>query len=283
MLVHDVPLLQCPESGAPLRFHGTNLEGRLQDGVLVCDHTNEAWAVGLGVANLVRAEWRTGSDAAAAAAQDAAPKFLDPVFALSSVLMGAGRAATLRDRVAQALRLTGLGRSRPARVLEINVGTGAHIEPGFDRAGRGADLQWWGVSLSPGALAACASRITRNIGWEERVSLLLADAHHLPFVTGAFDRVLMVGAVDCLRAPRQALAEIARVCALDGEVVLIDKHVDPGRPLHPLGRVVVASLGRAASQPQQPPTPFLPPGCRSIEVEAFSPAHYLLRFQPPRR
>lgn len=283
MLVHDVPLLQCPESRAPLRFHGTNLEGRLQDGVLVCDHTNEAWAVELGLPNLCRPAWRTGSDAAAAAAQDAAPQLLEPVFALSSLLMGSGRAAGLRDKVARALRLRGLGKGRRARVLELNVGTGAHIEPGFDQAGPDADLHWWGASLSVGALRTCAERVARNPGWEDRVSLLLADAHHLPLATGAFDRVLMVGAVDCLREPRRALAELARVCAPDGEVVLIDKHIDPSRSVNPLARGVAAALGRAASQPQRPPTAELPTGCRKVEVEELSPVHYLLRFQPPRR
>jgi hypothetical protein len=58
-------------------------------------------------------------------------------------------------------------------------------------------------------LRAAEARVARNRGWPERVSLLLADAHHLPFADGVFDRVLMVGAVDCLREPAVATAPVS--------------------------------------------------------------------------
>lgn len=283
MNVHDVPLLRCPDARAPLRFHGTNLEAQLQDGVLVCDQTGEAWAVERGIPNLTRLAWHVGSDAAAAAMQDNLPALLDPIAGLSSLLLGAGRVAGLRDKVAKALRLGPLSRlDRPIRVLELNVGTGSHIEPAFDQA-PGAALHWWGCSLSINALRAAEARVARNRGWAERVSLLLADAHHLPFADGVFDRVLMVGAVDCLREPAVALRELARVCREDGEVVLVDKHITPERSVSPLARLTAAALGRARSQPQAPPLGSLPPGSRKVEVESLSPVHYLLRFQGPRR
>lgn len=282
MNVHDVPLLRCPDSGAPLRFHGTNLEALLQDGVLVCDQTDEAWAVERGIPNLTRLGWHIGSDAAAASMQDAAPALLDPIAAVSSLMLGSGRVAGQHDRVAKALRLGPLARlGRPIRVLELNVGTGSRIEPAFDQA-PGADVQWFGCSMSIGALRAAEARVARHRGWAERVSLLMADPHHLPFADGIFDRVLMVGAVDCLREPPAALRELARVCRGDGEVLLIDKHVTPERAVSPLARLTAAALGRARSQPQAPPTGQLPPGCRKVEVEDFGPAQYLLRFAPPR-
>jgi SAM-dependent methyltransferase len=45
-------------------------------------------------------------------------------------------------------------------------------------------------------------------------------ADRLPFATGAFDGVVCKGAIDHFDQPQQAIAEMARVCATDGCVVL---------------------------------------------------------------
>ena len=283
MHVHDVGLLACPETRSPLVFRGTNLELQVQDGVLLCPSTGVAWGVEAGVPRLYRDGWRQGADAGAADRLDRAPRFADPAFAAVTWLAGGLRAADLRQAVVEHLRLPALAGRPRARVLEVNVGTGGNIEPILDNAPAGTHLELWGTDLSMGALAWARSRVADNPEWFPRLSLFLADPHHLPFADGSFDRVLMVGRVDCLRDQPLALAELCRVCAADGELLLVDKQPDPARPPSALGRVVLRRVGAGAAAPQLSPRRALPSGCRDVEEGQLSRAHYWLRARPPRR
>ncbi len=279
MRVDEVPELQCPDTGAGLFYQGTNLEGEIRDGFLICGESGEAWAVEDGIPRLYRDAWRTGSDARAADLLDRSPRFVEPLYALGNLLVGAGRAQSLRGAVARSLELEGF-QGPNLRILEVGVGTGAQVEPVLDAAPRDLPVRYWGTSLSPGVLGEALARKERNLAWKDRVAFFLADPHHLPFATGVFDRVFMNGGVDCLREPRQALKELFRVCAADGMVVLIDKQPDPLRPPGPIQRAALAAIGSAASQPQEAPN--LPPGCRNIRQGRLSPVHYVLQAQPPR-
>ena len=191
MNVHDVGLLRCPDSGAPLEFQGSNLEMQVMDGVLVCPRTGEAWTVDQGVARLYRDLWRTGSDAAVADQLDAIPAWIEPLQAATTLAAGGGRMADLRESVVQALSLGELAGSAEARILEVGVGTAANFEPIQDNSPEGTVIELWGTDLSIGALRRARQRLEDEPGWYGRLSLFMADPHRLPFVDGAFDRVLL--------------------------------------------------------------------------------------------
>ncbi len=283
MNVHDVPLLQCPETGAPLAFHGTNLELAIQDGVLICAETGTAWGVEQGVARLVRPDGVPENEGRVARALDRAPRWIEPVFAATSLALGAGRAADFRERVVQKLELGALQGRAQARVLEIGMGTGAMAEPVLDNAPEGTALEFWGTELSPGAVAVARERAEVNPQWRERMSFFMAASPRLPFVDGAFDRVMLVGGVDCLDDVATSLREALRVCADDGLVVLVDKQADPSAPPGPLARVLLGRLGALAAQPQRAPTDDVPDTAEIVDCAQLTPVHYALRLRPRAR
>jgi ubiquinone/menaquinone biosynthesis C-methylase UbiE len=77
-----------------------------------------------------------------------------------------------------------------------------------------------GVDLTPAMLAQARleqnRRGLRNLDWQ------LANACQLPFEAGTFSLVLCRAAVHHMPAPRQALAEMARVCRAGGRIAVID-------------------------------------------------------------
>lgn len=99
------------------------------------------------------------------------------------------------------------------RVLDVGCGTGAHLAAFADT---GASC--WGVDLSPGMLEVARDRLPKS------VDLRLGDATDLPFDDGFFDTVftsLFLHELD--PATRSAvLAEMGRVAASDGRIIVID-------------------------------------------------------------
>lgn len=283
MNVHDVSLLQCPESGAALAFHGTNVELQIQDGVLICAETGTAWTVELGLANLVRRRWALGSEGAVAEKLDKAPRFIEPAFAAMSLMLGAGRAATFRQKVVEKLELDQLAGQARARVLEIGMGTGANLEPVLDNAPDETIVEFWGTELSAGAAVVSRERVEVNPQWSQRVSQFLAASHKLPFKDGIFDRVMLVGGVDCLTDRKASLAEAARVCAPGGFVMLVDKQPDAADGPGVLAKVMLKRLAAATSHPQAAPLDDVPPGAEVLENSQLTPVHYCLRFRPAPR
>jgi len=281
MNVHDVGLLRCPDSGAPLEFQGSNLEMQVMDGVLVCPRTGEAWTVDQGVARLYRDLWRTGSDAAVADQLDAIPAWIEPLQAATTLAAGGGRMADLRESVVQALSLGELAGSAEARILEVGVGTAANFEPIQDNSPEGTVIELWGTDLSIGALRRARQRLEDEPGWYGRLSLFMADPHRLPFVDGAFDRVLVFGGFDCFGHGGMAMAELARVVKNDGMVVIVDKQpAESGGP-GLVGRWVLSRVGKHTVRDQRAPVELVPEGARDLRVEQITPVHYCLSFRPP--
>jgi ubiquinone/menaquinone biosynthesis C-methylase UbiE/uncharacterized protein YbaR (Trm112 family) len=280
--VHDVPLLQCPETGAPLVFHGTNLELQVHDGVLVCEESGTAWGVDQGVARLLRDRWVSPEEAAVAQRLERAPLWMEPAFAAMSLAVGAGRAADFRERVVHKLQLAQLAGRERARVLEIGMGTGANAEPVLDNCPEGTRLEFWGTELSPSAIALARERLEANPEWAARMSFFMADSAHLPFADGIFDRVLIAGGVDCFGDAARSLAEALRVCADDGLVVVVDKQADPSNPPGPLARAVLARLAAQTVRPQSVPHDAIPDGVEVVEESQLTPVHYCLRLRPQR-
>ncbi len=281
MNVHDVRLLACPETGAPLAFRGSSLEMQMMDGVLLCPDSGEAWIVEQRIARLYRDLWRVGADAAVADQSDRIPAFIEPLQAISTRLAGGGRIADLRQLVCNALDLQALAGQPQARILEVGIGTAANLVPIQDNAPEGTHLELWGTDLSIGALHRARARFEEDNRWHDRLSLFLADPGHLPFQDGVFDRVLVCGGFDCFRDPHRAMGELSRVASPDGWVVIVDKQpaADGGPGL--LGRMVLKTVGKHAVSAAEAPVDLVPPGAQNVQNTQLTPVHYLLKFQPP--
>lgn len=100
-----------------------------------------------------------------------------------------------------------------ARVLDLGCGTGAFLGA---LASARPDLRLVGADLSPGMLAAARRRLGGA------VPLVEASALALPFGGGAFDVVTSLSSLHYWPEPGRGLAEVARVLAPGGTLVLTD-------------------------------------------------------------
>ncbi|HVP15640.1 MAG TPA: ubiquinone/menaquinone biosynthesis methyltransferase [Terriglobales bacterium] len=134
----------------------------------------------------------------------------------------------------------------PARiVLDLCTGSGVSLE-GLLRAGRLVV----GVDASLGMLEVAASDY-ETWGWGPR--LVCADAFRLPFRDGAVDAITIAFGMRNLRPRPQALAEMARVLAPGGALVVLEATAPRRGALAPLhafhARRVIPLLGRLSPDP----------------------------------
>jgi SAM-dependent methyltransferase len=101
-----------------------------------------------------------------------------------------------------------------ARVLEIGCGAG-HLT--VELANRQFRVE--AVDASQAMVEVTADRM-RQGGSEQAVTVAMADAHSLPFQAGHFDLVVAVGVIPWLHSPGDAIAEMARVLAPGGQLIL---------------------------------------------------------------
>ncbi|MEU8813227.1 methyltransferase domain-containing protein [Actinoplanes sp. NPDC048796] len=125
-----------------------------------------------------------------------------------------------------------LGARASGRVLEVAVGTGRQLP--YYRAG----VTVTGVDLSSGMLAvAPRAGLTKAIG----------DAEHLPFADGAFDTVVCALGLCTIPDPVAAIAEMRRVLASGGRLLLLDHVVSSSVPVRAaqwlLERVTIPTAG----------------------------------------
>jgi ubiquinone/menaquinone biosynthesis C-methylase UbiE len=106
------------------------------------------------------------------------------------------------------------------RVLDVGCGTGAHLALYEDGGAMVA-----GVDHSEGMLARARRRLGRG------ATLFPADAAALPFADASFDLVIAMTLLHELDSQSRSavLAEMRRVAARDGRLLVIDHH--PGRPI----------------------------------------------------
>lgn len=101
------------------------------------------------------------------------------------------------------------------RVLDVACGPGI-VACEIARGG----AQVTGVDLTPAMIAQARARQASlglaNLDWQ------VADATRLPFADGAFDVVVTRYSFHHMPQPGRALAEMARVCAAGGRVVVVD-------------------------------------------------------------
>lgn len=84
------------------------------------------------------------------------------------------------------------------------------------------------------------------------VDALVAEAHHLPFDTDAFDAVLCHLILSVVPEPAQVVAEVARVLGPDGRVSIYDKFIPEDttpsllrRAVNPVTRVLFSDVTRS--------------------------------------
>lgn len=282
MYVDDTAQLVDPETRNPLRFWGTNLELLLDGGKLIDDQTGMEWPVAEGLPRLYRDEQLRATDQKTRNLHDGLPKWHDKAhrWALPVLQLGAGAealAAAALDNLA--LHQLTPGESGHARVLEVGVGTGRHLDPILARVPPDTPVALWGCDTSIGLLRRAQERIEADwVRLQPLVKLLMADAHRLPFVDDHFDRCVHLGGLFGMHDPQEVVAEMARVTRPGGRVMVVAKQQDPNGKVNPL-----AALGFQAFTLTDRPGPALgelvPAGAQDVQEQQLSPFFRMLHFE----
>jgi ubiquinone/menaquinone biosynthesis C-methylase UbiE len=100
-------------------------------------------------------------------------------------------------------------------VLDVGTGSGRMLSV----------LVSTGHSVISGDIDPDASeRAKQRIGEHqfERLTMIHMDATQIPYDDGSFNSIVCANALHEMRCPRRALAEMARVCAPDGKLLIIE-------------------------------------------------------------
>jgi len=145
----------------------------------------------------------------------------EPVIDTSAVRSAYRRWAPIYDltfgRVAEAGRkhVVDIINSRQGSVLEVGVGTGLSLQ------GYGEHLEITGIDLSPDMLTKAESRV-EELGLSNVLGLHEMDASALEFDDAAFDTVVAMYVMTTVPQPERVMAELERVCARGGQVILVN-------------------------------------------------------------
>jgi ubiquinone/menaquinone biosynthesis C-methylase UbiE len=140
-----------------------------------------------------------------------------------------------------------IGRWARGRVLEVAIGTGRnlpHYRP---------EVVLTGIELSPAMLAVARARAA-ELGRE--VDLREGDAEQLPFDDATFDTVVCALSLCSIPSPAAAIAEMKRVLAPGGRLVLLDHVGSSWPPIRAfqwlLERVTIRTAGEHFTRRQLP-------------------------------
>ncbi len=156
----------------------------------------------------------------------------------------------------------------PLEALDVGCGAGL-MSLELARLGLGVTA----TDASAG-MVATATAVIQSRGLQHQVAVRLADVHELPFADGRFGLVVALGVLPWLHDPAAAVAELARVLAPGGTIILTaDNRRRLNRLLEPrenpvLGPVRVARRAvrkRAGWVPAGPPAHLH----RASEVDAL--------------
>ncbi|UWE10350.1 class I SAM-dependent methyltransferase [Actinacidiphila bryophytorum] len=140
-----------------------------------------------------------------------------------------------------------LGARARGRVIEVGVGTGRSL-PHYP-----ADVTVTGIDLSP-AMLAVARRRAADLGRE--ADLRVGDAGHLPFDDAVFDTAVCALSLCTIPDPAAAIAEMKRVLAPGGRLLLLDHVGSTWPPLYALqwllDRITVRIAGEHFTRRQLP-------------------------------
>jgi phosphatidylethanolamine/phosphatidyl-N-methylethanolamine N-methyltransferase len=113
------------------------------------------------------------------------------------------------------------------KVLEVGVGTGLSL-PRYDK-----NKTIVGVDVSPEMLAVAKKRVSAR-GLENVAALAEMDGERLAFDDGQFDAVVAMFVMSVTPNPRRCLAEMQRVCAPGGSILICNHFVrGDGKSLSP--------------------------------------------------
>jgi phosphatidylethanolamine/phosphatidyl-N-methylethanolamine N-methyltransferase len=104
---------------------------------------------------------------------------------------------------------------RHGKVLEVGVGTGLSL-PDYGR-----HLEIVGIDLSPEMLDKAREKVVEE-GLSNVTGLYEMDATELTFQTGSFDTVVAMYVMTVVPDPEKVMRELARVCKVGGEVILVN-------------------------------------------------------------
>lgn len=104
---------------------------------------------------------------------------------------------------------------RHGRVLEVGVGTGLSL-PEYRRG-----LEIVGIDLSPEMLDKAREKVDEE-GLSNVTGLHEMDASELTFPTASFDTVVAMYVMTVVPEPEKVMRELARVCKVGGEVILVN-------------------------------------------------------------
>jgi phosphatidylethanolamine/phosphatidyl-N-methylethanolamine N-methyltransferase len=104
---------------------------------------------------------------------------------------------------------------RHGRVLEVGVGTGLSL-PEYRR-----ELEIVGIDLSPEMLERAREKVEEE-GLSNVTGLHEMDATELTFPTASFDTVVAMYVMTVVPDPEKVMRELARVCKVGGEVILVN-------------------------------------------------------------
>ena len=165
---------------------------------------------------------RGARPASASAAYDRLAPLYDRVYGR---VLEPGRKAMARAAAALA----------PASVLEVGVGTGLTL------AGYPTGARVVGIDLSAQMLERARRRAADLPGRD--ISLRVMDAERLDFPDESFDCVTVPYVLSVVPHPRQAIAELRRVCRRDGRILVVN-HFSGSRFWWLLERAVRPLAGR---------------------------------------
>jgi len=140
-----------------------------------------------------------------------------------------------------------LGERARGRVLEVAIGTGLNL-PHYP-----ADVTITGIELSPAMLAIARQRAT-DLGRD--VDLREGDAEHLAFGDGSFDTVVCALSLCTIPSPQAAVAEMRRVLAPGGRLLLLDHIGSTWPPIYAgqwlVERITIRAAGEHFTRRQLP-------------------------------
>jgi SAM-dependent methyltransferase/alkylhydroperoxidase/carboxymuconolactone decarboxylase family protein YurZ len=255
----------------------------IASGVLQCRGCGTAWPVYDGVPHLYDPATVRGSDFFLRFVYDWIAPWHDLSVKLVLPILQWESAASARDGYMRRLQLSRLAPhddGTPVRILEVGIGGGANL-PLIERdlPSDIADLEIWGIDLSPGMLAQCQRHI-RGTRFGRQVRLMLADAHALPFPDASFDRVFHVGGIAGYRDPRLGLAEMARVARPEAPIVVVDEQLDRERSNSLYYRFIFRAITIYDPHPHAPANE-IPAHALCDESTQVSRFYYCLRFHVP--
>jgi ubiquinone/menaquinone biosynthesis C-methylase UbiE len=106
------------------------------------------------------------------------------------------------------------------QVLEVAIGTGRNL-PFYPRG-----IQLTGIDFSPAMLQIARGRAA-EVGLD--ITLIEADAQHLPFADHRFDTVVCTLALSSIPDPSAAINEIHRVLRAGGQLLVVGHVASPHR------------------------------------------------------